>query len=189
MASRTLAELPRVRVVDYRCPAERGERPFEERHEAACVSFVRSGSFTYRVGPARRRWGPGPSCSAIRASRTSARTSTRVAIGVSPCCMRRERSRTSRADVAVVAPRRSAWRRFRRSRASARCAHALVAALRGDTACSVEEVALELAAGVLDEQGRSRSSSPGRVSDPRCATRGRGHALHRRACRRSVDAR
>ncbi|MFB1480924.1 hypothetical protein [Corallococcus sp. RDP092CA] len=36
-----------IAVVDCRCDAKPGERPFEERHSAFSVSYVRRGSFGY----------------------------------------------------------------------------------------------------------------------------------------------
>jgi len=37
-----------VRVVDYRCTATPEDRPFVETHQSYSISYVRSGSFTYR---------------------------------------------------------------------------------------------------------------------------------------------
>jgi hypothetical protein len=37
-----------VSVIDYRCRAARGDKPFVERHEEFSVSYVRKGSFGYR---------------------------------------------------------------------------------------------------------------------------------------------
>jgi len=37
-----------VRVVDYRCSATPQDHPFLEQHESYSISYVRSGSFTYR---------------------------------------------------------------------------------------------------------------------------------------------
>src|SRR5206468_4136424 len=39
-----------VSVVDYRCTAGPNDRPFLERHDSFSVSYVRKGSFGYRVG-------------------------------------------------------------------------------------------------------------------------------------------
>jgi AraC family transcriptional regulator len=38
-----------VSVVDYRCDAGPGDRPFPEAHQAFSLSYVRQGSFAYRV--------------------------------------------------------------------------------------------------------------------------------------------
>ena len=35
-------------VVDYRCTARPGDRPFEEHHDATAIAYVRAGSFGYR---------------------------------------------------------------------------------------------------------------------------------------------
>ena len=45
----TLLQTPSVSVVDYRCAARRGERPFAEMHREYTVSYVRHGSFGYRA--------------------------------------------------------------------------------------------------------------------------------------------
>jgi AraC-like DNA-binding protein len=37
-----------ISVIDYRCRAARGDKPFVERHEEFSVSYVRKGSFGYR---------------------------------------------------------------------------------------------------------------------------------------------
>ena len=37
-----------ITVVDYRCEARAGDRPFVEWHDAFSISYVRSGSFGYR---------------------------------------------------------------------------------------------------------------------------------------------
>jgi AraC-like DNA-binding protein len=38
-----------LRIVDYRCEAGVGAKPFVERHDRASISFVRKGSFGYRT--------------------------------------------------------------------------------------------------------------------------------------------
>jgi AraC family transcriptional regulator len=45
----TLFESPSLTVLDYRCDARPGEEPFLECHGRSSVSFVRRGSFGYRV--------------------------------------------------------------------------------------------------------------------------------------------
>ncbi len=49
MAATTLLRRAQIAVADYRCTARRGERPFVERHESHSLSYVRKGSFGYRV--------------------------------------------------------------------------------------------------------------------------------------------
>jgi AraC family transcriptional regulator len=49
MRATTLLETAALRVVDYRCDARPGDLLFPERHDTSCVSFVRRGSFGYRV--------------------------------------------------------------------------------------------------------------------------------------------
>jgi AraC-like DNA-binding protein len=39
-----------ISVVDYRCTAQRAERPREEEHSAFSISYVRRGTFGYRFG-------------------------------------------------------------------------------------------------------------------------------------------
>jgi AraC family transcriptional regulator len=50
MASTTIFESGQVSVLDYRCTAQRGERPFVEAHDSYSLSYVRTGSFGYRSG-------------------------------------------------------------------------------------------------------------------------------------------
>ncbi|NOK35751.1 helix-turn-helix transcriptional regulator [Corallococcus exercitus] len=47
MRASLLHRSPSISVVDCRCDAKPGERPFEERHRAFSVSYVRRGSFAY----------------------------------------------------------------------------------------------------------------------------------------------
>jgi AraC family transcriptional regulator len=49
MGGTTLVETAGLSVVDYRCEAGPGDPPFPEQHATSCVSFVRRGSFGYRV--------------------------------------------------------------------------------------------------------------------------------------------
>jgi AraC-like DNA-binding protein len=49
MQATTLLRRASIAVVDYRCDAAPGDRPFTERHGAFSVSYVRTGSFGYRV--------------------------------------------------------------------------------------------------------------------------------------------
>ena len=48
MAVTTLARGPSLSVVDYRCEAGPGDRPFVELHGCFCFSYVRRGAFGYR---------------------------------------------------------------------------------------------------------------------------------------------
>ena len=48
VAARTLYTGP-IRVIDYRCTSGPRDRAFTEHHGDCCVSFVRSGSFGYRI--------------------------------------------------------------------------------------------------------------------------------------------
>jgi AraC family transcriptional regulator len=50
MPARVLRRSNLVSVVDYRCTASPNDRPFVERHNAFSVSYVRKGSFGYRLG-------------------------------------------------------------------------------------------------------------------------------------------
>jgi len=49
MVSNTLIQRHGVCVYDYRCEAEPGARPYTELHDRFSVSYVRRGSFGYRV--------------------------------------------------------------------------------------------------------------------------------------------
>jgi AraC-like DNA-binding protein len=49
MANKTELHSGLVSVSDYRCRAEPGDRPFIEQHEHFTLSYVRKGSFGYRV--------------------------------------------------------------------------------------------------------------------------------------------
>lgn len=50
MISATELQAGPVRVVDYRCASGPAERPFTEVHQGHSVSYVRKGTFGYRVG-------------------------------------------------------------------------------------------------------------------------------------------
>jgi AraC family transcriptional regulator len=50
MATRSIVERNGITVFDYRCEARPGDRPFTELHDRFSVSYVRKGSFGYRVG-------------------------------------------------------------------------------------------------------------------------------------------
>lgn len=45
----TVLERPSITVVDYRCEARPGDRPFTEVHGRFSLAYVRTGSFGYRV--------------------------------------------------------------------------------------------------------------------------------------------
>jgi AraC-like DNA-binding protein len=49
MPGTTLLRRAHISVADYRCTARRGERPFVEQHGGHSLSYVRKGSFGYRV--------------------------------------------------------------------------------------------------------------------------------------------
>jgi AraC family transcriptional regulator len=49
MGATRLLQTELISVVDYRCTAGPDDRPFVERHEAFSVSYVRKGSFGYRL--------------------------------------------------------------------------------------------------------------------------------------------
>jgi AraC-like DNA-binding protein len=49
MAVRAILERPALSVYDYRCTAGPGDAPFPELHERYSLSYVRRGSFGYRV--------------------------------------------------------------------------------------------------------------------------------------------
>jgi AraC family transcriptional regulator len=48
--ARVLIRRNLVSVIDYRCTAGPDDRPFLERHESFSVSYVRKGTFGYRIG-------------------------------------------------------------------------------------------------------------------------------------------
>jgi AraC family transcriptional regulator len=48
-----------ISILDYRCSAQRGERPREEEHGAFSISYVRRGTFGYRLGQASFELVPG----------------------------------------------------------------------------------------------------------------------------------
>lgn len=50
MRIRLLHESPSLSIVDYRCTARAGERPFTELHRSHTFAYVRKGSFGYRAG-------------------------------------------------------------------------------------------------------------------------------------------
>ena len=41
---------PQISVIDYRCDAAVGDRPYAEQHDAHSIAYVRKGSFGYRSG-------------------------------------------------------------------------------------------------------------------------------------------
>lgn len=49
MRVRLLHESPSLSIVDYRCTARLGERPFAEQHRSQTFAYVRKGSFGYRA--------------------------------------------------------------------------------------------------------------------------------------------
>jgi AraC-like DNA-binding protein len=59
MASTTLVQLDGVSVYDYRCTARPGDRPYAEFHDRFSISYVRRGTFGYRVRGAAYELVPG----------------------------------------------------------------------------------------------------------------------------------
>src|SRR5437867_4019013 len=49
MPVNALLQRDQISVIDYRCTARPDDRPFVERHDAYSVSYVRKGSFGYRL--------------------------------------------------------------------------------------------------------------------------------------------
>ncbi len=49
MAAATVLTRGAIQVIDYRCTVGPGEEPFVERHDGYSVSYVREGSFGYRL--------------------------------------------------------------------------------------------------------------------------------------------
>ena len=149
-----------VGIVDYRCSARRGDRPYEERHKRAVISFVRSGSFGYRVGAGATTLGPG----ALMLGNAGTTYSCDHEHAGGDRCLSVSYDRAALADVAATIGLRDPETPFDRpalpplARAGA-FAHAILAALRGRSAWSAEEVALELAAWVLREQAASPPES------------------------------
>src|SRR5262245_9654381 len=47
MRTNILLQTPSLSVIDYRCDATPGDRPFTESHDSFCLSYVRKGSFGY----------------------------------------------------------------------------------------------------------------------------------------------
>jgi len=50
MAATYLLDHPQISVIDYRCDATVGDRPYAEEHDAHSIAYVRKGSFGYRSG-------------------------------------------------------------------------------------------------------------------------------------------
>jgi AraC family transcriptional regulator len=48
VAETALLSLSQISVIDYRCEAALGDRPYREQHQAYSISYVRNGSFGYR---------------------------------------------------------------------------------------------------------------------------------------------
>jgi AraC-like DNA-binding protein len=160
--SRPLADRSGVRVVDYRCVARPGDRPFEERHDAACIAFVRSGSFTYRVGATRATLGPG---SLLLGNPGQSYVCSHEHGGGDRCLSVSYAPALIEDVVAACGGRRSAHV-FAEPALPARArtgalAQMLVAAARAEPGWSVEEVALELAACVLGEPALGGRPVPG----------------------------
>lgn len=50
MAATYLLRHPQISVIDYRCEATVGDRPYTERHDTHSLAYVRKGSFGYSSG-------------------------------------------------------------------------------------------------------------------------------------------
>ena len=50
MAATVLLRHPQISVLDYRCDAAVGDKPYAEFHDAHSIAYVRKGSFAYRSG-------------------------------------------------------------------------------------------------------------------------------------------
>jgi AraC-like DNA-binding protein len=50
MAATVLLRHPQISVLDYRCDAAVGDKPYAEFHDAHSIAYVRKGSFGYRSG-------------------------------------------------------------------------------------------------------------------------------------------
>src|SRR5262245_61485078 len=48
MAANYLLDHPQISVIDYRCDAAVGDKPYQEQHGAHSIAYVRKGSFGYR---------------------------------------------------------------------------------------------------------------------------------------------
>ena len=83
MVTTTVSARDAVRVVDYRCSRGPADEPFVERHGGFSLSYVRSGSFGYRVRGASFELVAG-SVMVGRATSTSARTTTLTATSACP---------------------------------------------------------------------------------------------------------
>jgi AraC-like DNA-binding protein len=155
-----------VNVVDYRCIAQRGDRPFEERHQRACISFVWSGSFGYRVGTRRATLGPG---AVMLGNAGAPYVCSHEDVG-GDRCLSVSYDRATLAHVAEAIGIVDLDAPFRLPALpplahAGGYAYALTAALRGAIAWSAEEVALELAAWTLREQtGRGGAWRPAEPS-------------------------
>ena len=50
MPATYLLDHPQISVIDYRCDAAVGDKPYAEQHDAHSIAYVRKGSFGYRSG-------------------------------------------------------------------------------------------------------------------------------------------
>lgn len=150
-----------VRIIDRRCDARRGERPFEERHARASINLVRNGSFGYRVDGTTTTLGPG---SVMLGNAGAAYVCSHEHAGGDHCLSVSYDAATI-ADVGTSVGTRDLDAPFALPALppqprTAAFAHALAAALRGSSAWSLEELAFELAAWVLGAQGAAHSTCP-----------------------------
>lgn len=150
-----------VQVVDYRCSARRGDRPFEEQHARTCIIVVWSGSFTYRLGPTATTMGPG----AVMLGNAGASYACSHEHVGGDRCLSVSYDAELIAEVGATVGVRDLAAPFRVPALpplpwAGAFAHALTAARRGAIAWSLEEVALALAAWVLREQTTPVAADP-----------------------------
>lgn len=158
-ASRPLAEYRTVRILDYQCAAGPDDRPFEEQHDAACISFVRRGSFVYRVGTARVTLGPG----AVLLGNPGESYVCSHEYGRGDRCLSVLYEPSAIEDIVSAlgaggGSRKGRWFRTASLPPLARpgaLAAMLLASLGDGSGWSAEEAALELASCILREQGAS----------------------------------
>ncbi len=159
-----LLEVPGLRVADYRCRAKPGDRVFEERHDAVCISYVQSGTFEYRIaqGPVALPAGafmlgnPGQAYECSHERGPADRCLSLLfdpALFESVAALAGGRGRPTQFRLAMLPPlaAASAW------------VHRLLAALRGAASgAAPDEIALELAARVMAAHEDSAGAKPRR---------------------------
>ncbi len=163
---------PHVHVVDYRCSARRGDRPYEERHARACIAFVWSGSFGYRVRTRTATLGPG----AVMLGNAGAPYVCSHEDAGGDRCLSVFYDPETLASVGAALGVRDLDAPFREPALpplphAGAYAYAVTAALRGAIDWSVDEVALALAAWALREQGLAGGRRPAAEPSRRDTTR------------------